>query len=782
MRRAVTAGYLRERLTAGRAAVSDAAAALASRPLRLIWTLLISLAYIAAAHPLLAYDHAFWLHASTWFHANYQVDYGEGPLFNQEVMLLHGRSFYSLDQRPPFIVGNYPPVFPAVAALFMRFYGPTFTAGRLVSSLAIAGSAILVGLIVWQATGQAIAAWIAGGLLPTMPGIYSWGPFNRVDSLALFFSLLTVWVVLRYAGTRRVWWAVPCALLTVYTRQSMVDGIFAAYVYLLWRDWRRGLSVGLATAAGIFAAFVGLQVWTHGAFYVNAVVDNENAWNFGTVVGNWHGWMGGSGRFMVRLGLGGAALGLAGAGGLLWPVWLAASVAVFATIGKVGAAINYFFPLYAAAAACLGVLVGRVRRLTDRAPWPLWPLELLLPAMLFVFIHGQPPRWARHVPFAGQALARMGPFTLRQSPTAAGGRANDLGPHNPGNVAMAHALAAIHGPVLGLDFPWGVAVQAGHTMQWQPFELGTVHTDGHWNAAPFLRSIDGDYYAAVFFRNLGQVNGYLGGPLGTQVQSAVRAHYHFSRSVAGFQIWRPDLPGGVGHFTPARTAPAPRPLAQLGAFLTGGLWTSAWHALLSLHIPIGSGAPVAQSVGPYREISLYRQFNVAAIGSPGAAQQRGYDGGGNTFPPSLLPAPGSHTFHAGIWQVPFLLPRGGSDRRSALGLAAGARIALPAQRDRAVWLLESGVNGPQRVGVSLVYAGGQRVRRTVTFSDWCMPPTPPQVRVLTARYRLGPAGQRTSPACGLDALRLTANQRQVLSALDFAASPNARVVAITLQR
>ncbi len=780
MREVFTTRRLRDHLQAWRTALGDAATALAARPLRLIWTLLISLAYIAAAHPLLAYDHAFWIHARTWFHANYQVDYGEGPLFNEEVMLLHGLNFYRLDQRPPFIVGNYPPVFPALAALFMHFYGPTFTAGRLVSTLAIVGSTILIGCIVWQGTGQAIAAAIAAGLLPTMPGIYSWGPFNRVDSLALFFSLLTVWVVLRYAGTRRVWWAVPCALLTVFTRQSMVDGIFAAYVYLLWRDWRRGLGVGLATAAGIFAGFVGLQVWSHGAFYVNAVVDNENAWNFGAVVGNWHNWMGGSGRFIFRLGLGGSALGLAATGSLLWPVWLAASVGVFATIGKVGAAINYFFPLYAAAAACVGVLIARVRRLAARAPWPVWPLELLLPAMLFVFIHGQPPRWVRLAPLASQALARMGPYTLRQSPAAAGGGANDLGPNNPGNVAMIHALAAIRGPVLGLDFPWGVAVQAGHTMQWQPFELGTVHADGHWSAAPLLQAIDGGYYAAVFYRNLGQINGYLGAPLGSRVQAAVQAHYHFNRSVAGFQIWRPNRSGGIGHFTLAHPVAAPRPLAQLGGFLTGGLWKAAWHALASIHF--ASAHPAARSIGPYREVSLYRLFNLTAIGSPGVAQGRGYDGGGNTFAPALLPSAGSHAFNAGIWHVPFLFPAGGAHRLSAIDLAGGAHLTLPAQRDRAVWLLESGVNGTQQVGLTLRYAGGVRAHRTITFSDWCVPAAPPQVRVLTTPYRLGPGGQQTTPACGLDALRLPTTTGRALLGMDFAASPNARILAVTLQR
>ena len=379
------------------ARVRERAQGWAAHPARLVWTLLVSLALLVAVWPCLHYARGFWLHGMQWgFLVNQQNDYGEGPLFNQQVILYHllfargdpayrGANIYQLGEHPPFTVGNYPPVFALVAAIFMKFVGMTFEAGRLVSTLSILGAAILVGLIVWQGSGQILPGILGFGILITMrDGIWSWGPYNRVDSLALFWSMLTVFLVLRYAGTRKVWWAVPVAILTVYTRQSMVDGVFAAFCYLVVRDWRRAIPVALVTAGAGFAVFVGLQIWTHGAFYLNAVLDNENAYSFGGALGAWHTFIGGEGRLAFPLAVAGAAAGLLGTGNVLWAVWLAGSVFVFATIGKTGAASNYYFTLEAATAACAALFFGRLRTFFRRAPFPLWPLELLIPGMLFL--------------------------------------------------------------------------------------------------------------------------------------------------------------------------------------------------------------------------------------------------------------------------------------------------------------------------------------------------------------------------------------------------------------
>lgn len=743
--------------------------ALSAHPARLIWTLLVTMAYLAAAGPLLHYDHAFWWHAKSWFLANYQQDYGEGPLLNQEVLLYHGINFYRLDTAPPFIVGNYPPVFPLVVSLFMRHYGLTLTAGRLVSSLSIMGAAIVAGLIVLQTTRQLLPALVAGGLLPTFSGVFYWGPLNRVDSLALFLSLCTVLVVVRYAGTRKVWWAVPLAVLTVYTRQSVVDGIFAAYVFLLFKDWRRAVAVGLATAAAILGVFLGLQAWSHGAFYVNAVVDNENAWNFGGVLGNWRNWMQASGgRFVFRLGLAGAAAGLFGAGGILWPVWLAAAVGEFATIGKTGAAVNYFFPVYAASAVCLGIFVARFRTAFRRAPFFLWPLELLLPAMLFVYIHGAPPRWATRVPLMARALTLVGSYNLAHAQVAHTGPHGDLGPSNPGNEQMIQFLHGVQGPVLSLDFPAAVQVQAGHPLQWQPFELGAVHADGRWNGQPFVQSIDDRHYALIFFHNLTGVEGYVPGALGQEIVLAVEANYTQTDTVAGYQIWRPDGAGGVAA---ARAAPSRTPAV------------AATPPRLASGVRLAAAEPKPATAGPFAEVPIYSWLNDQGVIDPGrpAAAGQSFDNGGSSFSAALFPTAGTVLVQAAGTKVAFLVPRTGTGLVSSLDLAQGASITLPQQRDVALWILEAGVNGSQNVPVTLRYAAGPAQHVQVTFTDWCGTPAPPEYPAYQAPYRLDAGGNETKPACGLFALRIPVSSARVLDSAVFGPDGNAQIVAVSAQ-
>ncbi len=517
----------------------------ARHPLRMVWTLIVTALLFYAVRPLPHDLHGFWLHAQSWFLGNQQQDYGEGPLFNQEVILYHmlfthgyhGPGVYTLDNQPPFTVGNYPPVFALTAAIFMHWVGVTFTAGRLVSSLAIVGSCIMLFAIVLQGTGQILPAVLAGGLLPTFSGIFTWGPYNRVDSLALFWSLCTVFIALRFARTRWIWIIVPFALLTIYTRQSLVDGIVAAYCYLLFRDWRRGLLVGAVTVALGFAIFVGLEAWTHGAFYLNAVVDNENAFNFGNVLGSWRSFMSQQGgRFVFRLAVAGAVAGLFGTGSILWAIWLVGSVFVFATIGKVGSSVNYYFPLYAATAACAGVFVGRFRSFFRRAPFFLWPAELLLPVMLVLYVHGTVPKWVNTVPLAPRVLALVGHPTANQSAAAKNANATfDPRWRYTGTPRLITYLSEVQGPVLGSDFPWGVAVQAGHTMQWQPFELGQAFADGTWDPQPFLTAVRDRYYAAIFGHNPYSVGTGIG-QWGYQITEAIRGNYHAVTSIDGYAI------------------------------------------------------------------------------------------------------------------------------------------------------------------------------------------------------------------------------------------------------
>ncbi len=781
----------------GRAWARTQIQAAAAHPARLAWTLLLTLAYFAAERPIWSDAHGLWASFHAFFLRNAQVDYGEGPLLNQEFLLYHGRNIYTLGNAPPFAFGNYPPGFPLVASLLMHIHaiGMTFMAGRLTSSLAVMGTGIVVGLIVLQATGQVLPAFLAAGILLTFPEIHDWGPYNRVDSLAMFWSVCTVFVALRYAGSRKAWWIVPFAVLTVYTRQSDVDGILAAFAYLLWRDWRRCLAIGAGFAAAVLAIFVGMQIWSHGAFYLDTVVFNENAWNWNTVVSNWTGWARGVGRIPFRLALAGAAAGLLARGRILWPVWLAASVGVFATIGKVGSSINYFFPLEAATAAAAGLFVGQFRSFFRRAPLPLWPLELVLPAMLFAYVHGAPPGWLpARLPLVARLEAAAGRSSLSRSAAAAEARsqaaawAEDARLRReglarparplvtPGNVQqLIRFYQGIPGPVLALDFPRAEVVQAGKQMQWQPFEYGVVYQDGTWSPAPFVGAIDDRYYGAIVLQSFQQFMGYDGG-FGPAVVSAVQENYHQSGGIQGLQVWRPDGPPRAAS-PPVGPVAVPRPLPDLLAALGRGAERLPRMLLAALFRP----GPIR--VGGFEEIPLGPLANVAATAEPGRAAGPGWDGAGGAFEAGAgFPAPG--TLHVATLQgeVPFRIPPAGPGRLAALAPGTATTVALPPGDTASVWLLESAARGPVAVPVRLEYRDGRSGTVTVTFGDWCSGVVlPPEYPAFWAQERIGPAGSVLRQTCGLFALRVAADPAVPLRAVVLGPSPWARVVALTLQ-
>lgn len=761
--------------------------------MRLVWTLLVSMALFAAVWPLMHDFHGFWIDSLNWgLFKNRQFDYGEGPLFNQQLMLYRlifergnpayrSLNIYQLGEHPPFIVGNYPPVFPLMGALFMKIFGTTFTAGRMVSTLSIFGAAIMVGLIVWQGTGQILPGILGAGILITMPdGIQSWGPYNRVDSLALFWSMLTIFLVLRYAGTRKVYWAIPFAVLTIYTRQDMVDGVFASFCFLVVRDWRRAIWVALISAAIILGAFIILQVWTHGAFYLNTVTDNVNAFSFGGSLGAWHRFISGEGAFIFPLAVAGAAAGLFGRGSVLWAIWLAGSVFVFATIGKTGAASNYYFTLEAASAACAALCVGRLRTFFRHAPFPLWPLELILPACVFVLVHGQAPAWVpARLPLLQRAEALVGSYKIADSGIAqmAGDKVSpgDIQGDQTGIVSY---LQSIQGPVMGISFPYGVVPQSGHMMQWQPFEFSVIYADGTWNPTPFVDAIQDRYYAAIIFQ--GQPGGYIGGAASAEVAQAIQSQYHYGTNIDGYTVLLRNSPPTQA--PPTVPEPVPHPLPALGHFLVQSvrrLPHTLVHALTTRLVP-----PKLAHFGAFYEVNILPFLNVIGVETPGvpASNGTGYDSDGN-FLSTLndFPPEGTFTVSAFGQNVPFFIPAAGSDKKSVMQWA-DQTVPLPPAHDGAIWLLGSGVNGNQQTTLTLRYAGAPPTTQPVALADWCLPPGADAVVAFRGAARLNAQGQTVTPACGQFAIRVPTNPTAVLTSVQFGADPNALITALTIQK
>ena len=74
----------------------------------------------------------------------YALDYNEGIVWKQMVEIVAGRGYAPID-RFPAIVFHYPPVFHLAAAALAQTGLDPLIAGRLVSLVSTAGSALIVG-------------------------------------------------------------------------------------------------------------------------------------------------------------------------------------------------------------------------------------------------------------------------------------------------------------------------------------------------------------------------------------------------------------------------------------------------------------------------------------------------------------------------------------------------------------------------------------------------------------------------------------------------------------
>jgi hypothetical protein len=283
----------------------------------------------------------------------------------------------------PYFVANYPPVFVGLVALGHRLAGPSLFFPRLLSLLAVLGLMVALHRAA-RATGDAPAPAAVLALLYAAPWfVTTWVALARVDTLAIFFSVAGLVVVLRHGVTRRAWPALLLFVLAVFTKQNAVLAPAAVLADLLLARDRR-FPRALAAYALPLAALVALLVWaTAGAAWRHLVPYTAAAeYEPGRMAECYLQLAVVAGPLLATIV---ASLLLVpqaygpGAGRVLL-LYLVLNLAAFATIAKAGAAQNYFLEPWAAT-----LLLGghAVRALCARFPaLAAWRAALLLAAAL----------------------------------------------------------------------------------------------------------------------------------------------------------------------------------------------------------------------------------------------------------------------------------------------------------------------------------------------------------------------------------------------------------------
>ncbi len=220
----------------------------------------------------------------------FQVDYGEGEVWQQAVLIGSSRA-YTVSQAFPFIPFEYPPLYYGVVRAVACLIPDMLVAGRLVSEVSsllivpLVASLVLAGSRSAR-TAERVAIAVASGLgFLALHPTRSWGPLMRVDLLAVMLSLFGLLLGVRasgqFAGTAV---ALLVCLASVFTKQTELPAGLAVLAVAARINWRGALAAALVAGGAGLAIAAFLQHATGGGFLLNVVGYNMNRWSWSALL------------------------------------------------------------------------------------------------------------------------------------------------------------------------------------------------------------------------------------------------------------------------------------------------------------------------------------------------------------------------------------------------------------------------------------------------------------------------------------------------------------------
>lgn len=476
----------------------------------LLFTIALLMLAIQLGTALVAYGQ----HAAAAVQFPYPLDYGEGPILDQVVRLARSENIYRSDvSSPPYTISNYPPLFHLIQIPFTWIFGPAFWYGRVISLLSALAAALFIGLTVYTVTNDRIAAVISGLLLFSFPHLLQWSAFNRVDTLALAFSLAGLFSIVRWPVQRRgLILGVVLFTAAVYTKQSYgLVGPATALVWLLYgRHYRQAIRFALWLGGICLALFLILNWATGGGFWFNIITANANAVSHIGIM-----------TFVTGFFINGWLFILGAIGFLVverwwyptrsWPLVLPFTLFAAATLflaGKAGASVNYLYEPVAALCLAAGAVLA----------WPKRNYVLKSAAvLLFALQVNGLVNWSRldYIPFvmtkvyAASEVAQLAQI-VRDAPA----------------------------PTLSDEY-MGLTPLAGQALYFQPFEFSQLQYANLWDQTPLIAAIQRKEFSVILLYEPPIGPAMIVSRWTPQIRNAIWANYRAKTTLAGTWVYIP---------------------------------------------------------------------------------------------------------------------------------------------------------------------------------------------------------------------------------------------------
>ncbi len=456
----------------------------------------------------------------------FDVDNSEAYLVYQGQRLAEGSFLYKPLNQEPYLVDNYPPLYPMLLALGFEITGPNFHWPRALSLAATVLTAALLGFWTCRRTRNPAASWLAGLLYLSFYHVYDWGALARVDAVGVALALAGL--VLFEA--RRSWKAaLPLFVLALFTRQTLLAAPLAVAATLAGTSQRKNTLYFLGGLAGgtaaLYLAILGLssgEAWNH------LVIYNANEFRWSDVWVYLRQWLvlytvwgcaplvilfseypvsehpGRTNRDAFRTPL------------LFWFTLFALGEAVLC--GKIGSAPNYLLSLVAATAVGMGTIYHRARD-GDSGTAGMNPSSISVPFVFlmaaFVLQLGATWHWPHRMDFS-------------YTPTRADAQAGRM---------LQNELRRTPGPILSDRA--GVALMADHPPVFEPFIGTQLVRQGLWDQSPLLARVQAGAFQRVILQFNLEDDNWDHERFTPELIAALRGRYTRTRVLGPYRIYEP---------------------------------------------------------------------------------------------------------------------------------------------------------------------------------------------------------------------------------------------------
>lgn len=203
----------------------------------------------------------------------YILDYGEGHTLNYSVLLREYGNYFIDINSYPYIHAAYPPVFPFLVFIIMKFFGASFFIGRIISFFSTIGTILILYKLFYFECREKINSFIVSSLFIAPYFVIQWAALARVDMLAIFFSIFGLYLYYVYGKKNSPlrFLSVIFFILAIFTKQNAIAAPLSIILEKIFKDKGEALRFSLLYAIPTLLLFVFFNYKTQGQFYLHLV-------------------------------------------------------------------------------------------------------------------------------------------------------------------------------------------------------------------------------------------------------------------------------------------------------------------------------------------------------------------------------------------------------------------------------------------------------------------------------------------------------------------------------